>query len=78
MNLIPFSDSAKSATIDLIVECFYQLGNFKEELKIIMRQLTHMKRFYLLIQKINMSLCLIINCTHYLCLLVMKVVPINT
>ena len=34
MDLIPFSDSAKSATIDLIVECFYQLGLiYKEELK---------------------------------------------
>ncbi|GIR12226.1 MAG: hypothetical protein CM15mP23_08010 [Cryomorphaceae bacterium] len=34
MDLIPFSDSAKSATIDLIVESFYQLGLiYKEELK---------------------------------------------
>ena len=34
MDLIPFTDSAKSATIDLIVECFYQLGLiYKEELK---------------------------------------------
>ena len=34
MDLIPFSDSAKSATIGLIVECFYQLGLiYKEELK---------------------------------------------
>ena len=34
MDLIPFTDSAKSATTDLIVECFYQLGLiYKEELK---------------------------------------------
>ena len=34
MDLIPFTDSAKSATIDLIVESFYQLGLiYKEELK---------------------------------------------
>ena len=34
LDLIPFTDSAKSATIDLIVECFYQLGLiYKEELK---------------------------------------------
>ena len=34
MDLIPFTDSAKSATIDLIVESFYQLGLiYKEELR---------------------------------------------
>ena len=34
MDLIPFTDSAKSAAIDLIVESFYQLGLiYKEELK---------------------------------------------
>ena len=34
LDLIPFTDSAKSATTDLIVECFYQLGLiYKEELK---------------------------------------------
>ena len=34
MDLIPFSDSAKAATIDIIVESFYQLGLiYKEELK---------------------------------------------
>ena len=34
MDLIPFTDSAKSATIELIVESFYQLGLiYKEELK---------------------------------------------
>ena len=34
MDLIPFTDSAKSATTDLIVESFYQLGLiYKEELK---------------------------------------------
>ena len=34
MDLIPFTDSAKAATIDLIVESFYQLGLiYKEELR---------------------------------------------
>ena len=34
MDLIPFTDSAKSATINLIVESFYQLGLiYKEELR---------------------------------------------
>ena len=34
LDLIPFSDSAKSATTNLIVECLYQLGLiYKEELK---------------------------------------------
>ena len=66
MDLIPFTDSAKSATIDLIVESFYQLGLiYKEELKDFNEAVNAFETLIEAYPKTNMSLYLIISCTHH-------------